>query len=285
VLLTRVLSSEQALWLVLLMFKPKSVTHECVEHDTHVLLLCEPCFPVLIVCDHASRQIPAEMKSLGMSDAELATHIGWDIGAGNVARELGSLLGAPVVLASNSRLVVDCNRMLDDPTAFPVTSDGVPVPGNAQLTDKEREARANAFYWPYHHAIRDQLAGLEKLAPAPALIAVHSFTPELDGFQRPWHIGALWDKDSRIAVPFMRALADNPEIVVGDNEPYSGKHPADFTLDHHAEAEGLPHLAIEIRQELIETVSGAAHWAKILFTVLHSILRDETLYTHRAGKV
>lgn len=279
------LSSKQILWLVLMMFKSKSVTHECVEHDTHVLLSCKPCFPVLIVCDHASRKIPAEMKNLGMTDAELSAHIGWDIGAGNVARELGSLLGVPVVLASNSRLVVDCNRMLDDPSAFPMASDGVPVPGNAQLTASEREARANAFYWPYHHAIRDQLAGLEKLVPAPALIAVHSFTPELDGFQRPWHIGALWDMDSRIAVPFMHALADYPDIVVGDNEPYSGRHPADFTLDHHAEAEGLPHLAIEIRQELIETESGAAHWAKILATVLRNILKDEALYTHRAGKV
>jgi len=149
------------------MFKAKSVTHECVEHDTHVLLSCEPCIPVLIVCDHASRQIPDAMKNLGMSDAELSTHIGWDIGAGNVASGLGSLLGIPVVLASNSRLVVDCNRTLDDSTAFPVTSDGVPVPGNTQLTASEREARANAFYWPYHHAIRDQLAGLEKIMLRP----------------------------------------------------------------------------------------------------------------------
>jgi predicted N-formylglutamate amidohydrolase len=284
-LLAGILPNSPILWLVLLMFKSKSVTHECVEHDTHVLLSCAPRLPVLVVCDHASRQIPAEMKNLGMSEAELATHRGWDIGAGAVARELGSLLGVPVVLASNSRLVVDCNRTLDDPTAFPQVSDGVPVPGNAELTAGDREARANAFYWPYHHAIRDQLTGLEKLAPAPALIAVHSFTPELDGFKRPWHVGALWDKDSRIAMPFMGAFADHPDIVVGDNEPYSGRHPADFTLDHHAEAEGLPHLAIEIRQELIATQSGAAHWAKILFSVLQNILADEALYTHRAGQV
>lgn len=267
------------------MFKSKTVEHECVEHDTHVLLSCEPQMPVLIVCDHASRRIPAEHKNLGMSEAQLLQHIAWDIGAGDVARELGSLLGVPVVLASNSRLVVDCNRTLDDPTAFPVTSDEVPVPGNSNLTDADREARANAFYWPYHHAIRDQLAALEKLAPAPALIAVHSFTPEFDGYKRPWHIGALWDKDSRIAMPFMREFTAQSDIVVGDNEPYSGKHPADFTLDHHAEAEGLPHLGIEIRQELISTQSGARHWAEILFAALQDTLEDGALYTHRAGRV
>jgi predicted N-formylglutamate amidohydrolase len=189
------------------------------------------------------------------------------------------------VLASNSRLVIDCNRTLDDPTVFPVTSDKVPVPGNAYLAAEDREARANAFYWPYHHAIRDQLARLEELAPAPALIAVHSFTSELDGFRRPWHIGALWDKDSRIATPFMQALAANPDIVVGDNEPYSGRHPADFTLDHHAEAEGLPHLGIEIRQDLIDTESGAVCWAQVLVEALHAILEDATLYMHRAGKI
>jgi predicted N-formylglutamate amidohydrolase len=267
------------------MIKAQSVTHQCVEHDTHVLLSCEPSLPLLIVCDHASRRIPTELNNLGLSEAQLQTHIGWDIGAGDVARALGSMLGVPVVLASNSRLVVDCNRTLDDPTAFPLTSDNVHVPGNTDLTMADRTGRANAFYWPYHHAIRDELAALEKLAPAPALIAVHSFTPEMDGQQRPWHVGALWDKDPRIAAPFMRALNANANIVVGDNEPYSGRHPADFTLDHHAEAEGLPHLAIEVRQELIENRAGVQQWAGILFDALQGVLDDDSLYTHRAGQI
>jgi predicted N-formylglutamate amidohydrolase len=274
-----------ALWSVILMFKTNRVTHECVERDTHVLLLCEPRVPVLIVCDHASRSIPADLNNLGLSEAQLLTHIGWDIGASGVARELGASLGAPVVLASNSRLVVDCNRTLDDPSAFPVASDGVLVPGNAGLTAADREVRANAYYWPYHHAIRDQIAALEQLAPAPAVIAVHSFTPEMAGVKRPWHVGALWDKDSRIAAPFMRSLSARPHIVVGDNEPYSGRHPADFTLDHHAEAEGLPHLGIEIRQELVATDAGAKEWANILYEVLQDIVEDPALYTHRAGQV
>lgn len=117
VLRAALLLSCVVLWLVLFMLKAKSVTHQCVEHDTHVLLSCEPRLPLLIVCDHASRRIPTEMNNLGVSEAHLCSHIAMDIGAGDVARKLGSILGVPVVLASNSRLVIDCNRTLDDPTA------------------------------------------------------------------------------------------------------------------------------------------------------------------------
>jgi len=258
--------------------------HVCVEHKTHVLLKCEPSLPVLVVCDHASNSIPEDLQDLGVSKEHLASHIGWDIGAGSVARMLGSELGVPVVLASNSRLVVDCNRRLDDPTAFPAESDGIPIVGNKDLAQTEREARANAFYWPYHHAIRDELVELEQLAKAPAVIAIHSFTPAMNGVRRPWHVGALWDKDPRIAQPFMELLAKRPNVMVGDNEPYSGRHPADFTLDHHAEAEGLPHLGIEVRQDLIADDEGAAHWSSILATVLQTVLNDEGLYTLRAGR-
>lgn len=259
--------------------------HVCVEHETHVLLKCTPRLPVLVVCDHASNSIPAELNELGVPKIELESHIAWDIGAGDVARVLGAKLGVPVVLASNSRLVVDCNRRLDDPTAFPEESDGIPIAGNKNLGQEQRESRANAFYWPYHHAIRDELVELEKLAQAPAIIAIHSFTPAMNGVQRPWHIGALWDKDARIAKPFMELLGSYPDVVVGDNEPYSGRHPADFTLDHHGEAEGLPHLGIEIRQDLIADKAGVQHWSAILANALQAVLSDRDIYTLRASRV
>ena len=262
-----------------------TATHRCTEHETHVLWECDAQLPLLLVCDHASNRIPPELGNLGLSAELLDTHIGWDIGAAAVSKGLAEAFGVPVVQASNSRLVVDCNRRLDDPTAFPAVSDGVAVPGNASLSDEDRYARAEQFYWPYHHAVRDQLRELEALAPAPAVIAVHSFTPELAGVPRPWHIGALWDKDSRIAIPFMEALRSHGDIVVGDNEPYSGKHPADFTLDHHAEAEGLPHLGIEVRQELISDADGAAYWTTVLADALRSVLSNPQLYTHRTGIV
>ncbi len=246
---------------------------------------CEAKLPVLLVCDHASNRIPPELNQLGMDDHLLATHIGWDIGAAEVSKALGEALQVPVVQASNSRLVVDCNRRLDDPSAFPESSDGVAVPGNQKLSEAQRCQRAEQFYWPYHHAIRDQVRKLERLAAAPAIIAVHSFTPTLEGKLRPWHVGALWDKDSRIAAPFMASLLNIGDVMVGDNEPYSGCHPADFTLDHHAEAEGLPHLGIEVRQELISDADGVRHWSAILLEALKPVLEDSALYTHRTSAV
>lgn len=252
-------------------------------YQTHELFEAEAQFPLLLACDHASAHIPAELNNLGVAEARLNEHIAWDIGAGAVAKELGRLLRVPVVEACHSRLVVDCNRNLDDPSAFPAVSDGVSVPGNADLSAEERQARANAFYWPYHHGVRDQLRKLERMAAAPALIGVHSFTPHMDGFNRPWHLGALWDKDNRIAVPFIRHFEDCPDIVIGDNEPYSGRHPADFTLDHHAEAEGLPHLGLEIRQDLISNDEGVARWSVVIADALRPILANPDLYTLRAG--
>ena len=263
----------------------KADIHTCTEHDTHVLWECDAQLPVLLVCDHASHAIPAELADLGMARDLIETHIGWDIGAARVSKALGELLQVPVVQAATSRLVVDCNRRLDDPSAFPVMSDGVQVPGNAALDEAGKAERAEQFYWPYHHAVRDQVRELESLATAPAIVALHSFTPMMAGEQRPWHIGALWDKDSRIAQPFMEALRNRGDINVGDNEPYSGRHPADFTLDHHAEAEGLPHLGIEVRQDLIADDTGAKEWAAVLADALRPVLENPQLYTHRTGVI
>ena len=235
--------------------------------------------PVLLVCDHASHRVPERLGNLGVSAADLRTHLGVDIGAGAVVRFLSSALQLPAVLAGYSRLVVDCNRRLDDPSAFPVCVDGVTVPGNRELNHEDRLARADAVYWPYHHAVRDQLRRLESRAGAPALITVHSFTPVLDGVRRPWHFGILWDKDPRLPVPLMEGLRRYPDVQVGNNQPYSGKDPHDFTIDHHGEAEGLPHVSIEIRQDLVETDDGVRHWGGLLAEVLASILAETELYT------
>lgn len=239
-----------------------------------------PAHPALLVCDHASNRIPARLNQLGASAADLQTHFALDIGAADVTRVISALLGLPAVLCGYSRLVVDCNRKLDDPTAFPVYFEELLVPGNQGLTHDDRQRRADALYWTYHRAIRDRLTALEAHATAPALIAIHSFTHTLNGRQRPWDIGILWDTDPRIPVPLLEALARQPGVRVGDNEPYSGKHPHDFTIDYHAEEAGLPHVSIEIRQDLIETGDGAAHWAEILAEALAPILSDQGLYTN-----
>jgi predicted N-formylglutamate amidohydrolase len=239
----------------------------------------EPSRPVLLVCDHASNNIPSRLNGLGVSASGLATHLGHDIGAANVTRYLSAVLKLPAVMAGYSRLAVDCNRRLDDPSAFTVGDEGTVVSGNLALTHPEREMRANALYWPYHHAVRDQLAALESMAEAPALVTIHSFTPVLNGSARPWHIGILWDSDPRIPEALITALRNISGVLVGDNEPYSGKDPHDFTIDHHGEAEGLPHVSIEIRQDLIDTDAGVEKWGGRLAEALTPILDDPALYT------
>ncbi len=239
-----------------------------------------PVRPALLVCDHASARIPAVLGTLGLPPERLADHIALDIGAAALTRFLSESLGLPAVLAEYSRLVVDCNRRLDDPTAFPECSDGVRIPGNAALDARARELRAEALYWPYHHEIRNRLSAMESMVSAPALIAIHSFTPKMDGRTRPWHIGILWDKDPRIPKALMARLRELPEVCVGDNEPYSGRHPADFTVDHHAEAEGLAHVSIEVRQDLVITSDGVEHWGRLLTDAIAPILDEPALYSH-----
>lgn len=231
-----------------------------------------PRWPALLACDHATARVPRRLASLGLPPAELGRHIALDIGAADLTRLLARDLGVPAVLAGYSRLVVDCNRHLDDPTAFAAVSDGTVVPGNAALGPAERAARAGALHVPYHAAID---AALARLGPAPALIGIHSFTPEMAGVARPWHAGVLWDQDARLADPLLRQLRATSGWFVGDNEPYSGRHPAGYTMDRHAEPRGLPHVTLEVRQDLLATADGLRAAAALLATALRSILDSQ----------
>lgn len=235
--------------------------------------------PLLLVCDHASRAVPRALGQLGLADSELMRHIGWDIGAASVTRRLGDLLDARAVLAGYSRLVIDCNRGLGDVTSIPAVSDGIPVPGNVDLTPAARVARVNACFRPYHDAIAAQLAEFAARGVVPVIFSVHSFTPIMNGKERPWHVGVLWDRDTRVPVPLIAELAAaDPRRIVGDNEPYSAREPASFTIRTHAEAAGLPHASIEIRQDLIDTPAGAAYWADALAAALAPILAKPEIY-------
>lgn len=239
----------------------------------------------LLVCDHASRRIPRRLNDLGLDRLALRRHIACDIGAGEVTRRLSRMLDAPAIFANYSRLVVDCNRRLNDPTAFLAVSDGEFVPGNHDLTVAAKALRANTIFHPYHAGIRDRLHRFRAAGITPAFVAIHSFTPIFNGTSRPWQIGVLWDTDPRIPVPLMEKLGRIPGLVVGDNEPYSGRAPADYTVDHHAEPVGLPHVSIEIRQDLISTPEGAERWSLILGRALAEILAEDELYTVLDGVV
>jgi len=244
------------------------------------VLHANPAYPALLVCDHASNRIPASLDGLGILPVDLETHFAVDIGAADVVRHMSRRLGLPAVLTTYSRLVVDCNRALTDPSAFPLCLEHIMVPGNQSLNHDARKVRADALYWPYHQAVRERLIDLETVGRVPVLIAIHSFTPMFENRTRPWHLGVLWDKDPRIPVPLIDALRRIDNVIVGDNEPYSGKHPHDYTIDHHAEAEGLAHVSVEIRQDLIEKPAGVAHWGDLLAEVLAPILSGPELYEH-----
>jgi predicted N-formylglutamate amidohydrolase len=243
--------------------------------DPPVFELCHPtgAAPMLLTCDHASRLVPASLDRLGLTDVVLAQHIGWDIGAAAVTRLLAPMLDAPAVLAGYSRLVIDCNRPPDDPSSIPSESDSVAIPGNAALDAAARRARVATLFEPYHAAIDEQLARIGAGGRAPAVLSMHSFTPRMKGFARPWHIGVLWDGEGRIATPLLAALrAELGPDVVGDNQPYSAREPVGYTQRHHALDRGFPHVAIELRQDLVADDTGAAEWAERLARLLKPIL-------------
>ena len=228
----------------------------------------------LIVCDHASRHVPPELDDLGLDDAALRRHIAWDIGAADVTRRLASLLRCPAVLCGTSRLVIDCNRPHDDPTSIPPVSDGVVVPGNRNVGGEERQRRIDAYFWPYQREVERRLNLMLAAGTVPAVVSVHSFTPVYDGFERPWHVALLSNRDRRLTDPVLQALVQDPSLTVGDNEPYTGFDSAAYAIHVYGIGMGLPHVVFEVRQDLIDTHHGAEAWAHRLAAVLRPVLGD-----------
>lgn len=207
--------------------------------------------PFLLIGDHAGWAIPAKLGDLGLPPAERARHIAVDIGVEELGLALAERLAAPFLRQSYSRLVIDCNRDPADPTAMPEISDGTPVPGNRGLRPLEREARIEAISAPYHRAIADALDSRADAGLPTILISLHSFTPRMNGHDRPWHFGVLHDGH---ADAFARAVLDRlreaAHFVTADNEPYR-MDTVDYTVPRHAFPRGLPYLELEVRQDLI----------------------------------
>lgn len=231
----------------------------------------------LLLCDHASHDIPQSLGGLGLGPADLARHIAGDIGAASVARHLSARFDAPVVLAGFSRLVIDCNRSLDDPTSIPLISETTVIPGNRVVSAAERKRRAEACFEPYHRRVRGFLDGFAARGIVPLILSIHSFTPVFKGVARPWHFGILWNRDPRVPKPLIDGLARAQGVVVGDNEPYSGRDEYGYTIASHGAERGLPHVLIEVRDDLIRDEAGVARWAGILGDALTPILADPAL--------
>ena len=230
----------------------------------------------LLVADHAGNLIPRALGDLGVSPAERQRHIAWDIGIATVSRLLADALDATLVQQNYSRLVIDCNRRPGVPTSMPEISEATPVPGNVNLGAAQKAARVREIFRPYHDAIEAELERRRAAGRPAVLIAMHSFTPVYHGVARPWHAGVLYNRDPRFAHVLMALLGREAGLVVGDNEPYSVTDESDYTIPVHGEKRGLHHVAIEIRQDLIEGDAGQEQWAARLTRLLPQVRQQLT---------
>jgi predicted N-formylglutamate amidohydrolase len=230
----------------------------------------------LIICDHASNAVPCGYGTLGLPPEALDRHIAYDIGAAEATRALAARLGAPAVLSTYSRLLIDPNRGLNDPTLVMRYSDGAIVPGNATIDAAEIARRGARFWAPYRQEVAATVDAMMATGEPPALISIHSFTPVMRSLARPWKIGLLWDRDGRIPKPLIEALIAEPDLradEVGDNEPYDGALAGD-TIDEIATSRGLANVLIEIRQDLIAERNNSIAWAERIGRLLAPIIAD-----------
>ncbi|MGO9594517.1 MAG: N-formylglutamate amidohydrolase [Steroidobacteraceae bacterium] len=248
--------------------------------------------PLVIVADHAGKYLPRRLQMLGLQEAECERHIVWDIGAGAVCCLIGDALGAVVIRQNYSRLAIDCNRTPGSEASIVEVSELTTVPGNIGLSKTQIEARIREIFQPYHHRIARELDRRRQAGRPTALIAVHSFTPTFKSAVRPWHVGVLYNRDPRLANILMDLLRCEQGLVVGDNEPYSVTDESDYTIPIHGEQRDLPHVAIEIRQDLIADKAGQRRWsgmfAQLLpqaYQRLATILQARKLDTSSANRL
>lgn len=243
------------------------------DSEAFTLLAGDAAKGLLLICDHASNALPPGYGTLGLPPEQLERHIGYDIGAAGVTLGLSRLLNVPAVLSRYSRLLIDPNRGSDDPTLVMRLSDGAIVPGNGYIEAAEIAHRVMHYYTPYHATIDAAIDRAIATGRPPAIFSIHSFTPNWRSQPRPWHATVLWDKDPRLAVPLIGALRQEPGLVVGENEPYTGKLKNDC-LYRHGTHRGLAHALIEIRQDLIREPEGQKEWAERLARLLERLLQS-----------
>ena len=222
----------------------------------------------VFLVDHASRRIPRRLENLGVAPAELERHIAWDIGALEVARRTAAVLDAPLIAQNYSRLVIDCNRDPRVPSSIPVVGEYTEIPGNVGLGEAERDARRIEIFEPYHERIRALLDERRGAGRPTILIAQHSMTNVFKGSHRLMHAAVLYNRDRRFAGLVLDALRREPGLTVGDNEPYFVSDDTDYSVPVHGERRYLPHVEIEIRQDLVSDEAGQADWAKRMTRVL-----------------
>ncbi len=233
--------------------------------------------PIVLICEHASNHIPDAFDKLGLPDHELTRHIAWDIGVAELGRKLAAALDAPLFLAGFSRLLIDCNRPTGVPTSIPEISETTVIPGNLGLSERQREERAERYYWPFQRAVAAHLDRRQAQGRPTLVIGVHSFTPVFKGFVRPWHAGVLYEPHiatgpgSRVLGAELHAALQDPDLNIAANQPYQISDASDHTVPVHGRARGLPACLIEIRQDLLADPVGIGGWARRLAPALTKI--------------
>ena len=227
--------------------------------------------PFLLTCDHYGRLIPRALGDLGLPESELNRHIAWDIGIAGVAETLSGHLGAHLIVQRYSRLVIDCNRPPNAASSIPLISEATTVPGNEGIAREAAEIRRAQIFDPYHRRIDEIIDQRRQRGMPTILVSLHSFTPVYAGIARPWHIGTLYQRDKMLPPLLLELLRAEPDLVVGDNEPYAVSDDTDYTIPVHAEARGLMNTGIEIRQDLISDQAGEKAWADRLARIFGEI--------------
>ncbi|KQS55826.1 N-formylglutamate amidohydrolase [Brevundimonas sp. Leaf363] len=217
--------------------------------------------PFLLLGDHAGNRVPNALGDLGVSDAERARHIGWDIGIQALGEALADRLDAAFISQTYSRLVIDCNRDPNRADACPEVSDGTPIPANVGLSAADRQARVAAIHAPYQTAITEVLATRDMAGRATVLVSLHSFTPRMNEFDRPWQAGVLHDgSNDAFARLLLEVMQEDRALTIGDNEPYA-MNGTDHTVPRHAFEDGRPYVELEIRQDLLAASDGPEAWS------------------------
>jgi len=236
--------------------------------------------PFLLTCDHYGRLIPHALGDLGLPASELTRHIAWDIGIAGVAQALSQHLDAHLIVQRYSRLVIDCNRPPHVASSIPRISEATTIPGNEGISRGAAATRRAEIFDPYHRRIGAIIDQRRQQGLPTVLVSLHSFTPVFAGIRRPWHIGTLYHRDTALAPLLLKLLRAEPDLVVGDNEPYAVSDETDYTIPVHGEARGLLNAGIEIRQDLIGDQAGETSWADRLARIFGEIepaLRAERL--------
>lgn len=227
--------------------------------------------PFVIACDHSGLNLPRSLGNLGLSEAELSTHIGWDIGIAGVARIVAEQLDGYLQLNNYSRLVIDTNRPPGSPQSVLTVSEATRIPGNEGLSREQIEQREREIFWPYHNQLAGELERRARLGLATVFVALHSFTPVYLGVVRQWQAGVLYQRDARLAKHMLESLQADPELKIGDNEPYRVSDATDYSVVVYGETGKIPHVEIELRQDLIVDPAGQGVWAERLVQALRTM--------------